>query len=93
MEQQTALRCSAAFALVARMQAAGDTSVQDFPAMGSRGKEFMVRSMARLMDEKGYDRAAISRLLTEQVQELQANRDALDAVMPACQLLLEGAGI
>ena len=51
LEQQMLLRCSAAFAIVADQQARGLASAGAYPPMAQRGREFFVRSSARLMDE------------------------------------------
>ena len=92
LEQQTALRCSAAFALVAHGQDNGNTQALAYPPLQERGREFMVLSMAKLMDDTGLDRDAVSELLSLEAQQL-ADEGNLADVMPACLLLLESAGI
>ena len=93
MEQQTALRCSALFAIVARQQANGNAEALAYPDVATRGREYMVRSMARLMDEEGLDRATVSRLLSAQAQALWDNGQALDEMVPPCLSLLEVSGL
>ncbi|MEW4448938.1 hypothetical protein [Qipengyuania sp. JC766] len=92
LEQQTALRCSAAFAIVAEMQARGEPAAAEYPQLGTRGREFFVRTSARLMDQAGLTRAQVTALLTREAEGLRTN-DNLDEVMPACLLLLEASGI
>ena len=89
-EQQTALRCSAAFALVAAAQQNGDMS--EFPQLGQRGREFFVQSAARIMDETGMDRAGLAAAVKKHANDLADPAD-LRAVMPGCLLLLDASGI
>lgn len=90
LEQTTALRCSAAFALVAQMQEQGDAS--QYPLLEERGREFFVRSIARVMDETGATREQVVTLMAEQVEGL-SDQSELDAAMPPCLLLLEASGL
>ena len=92
LEQQTALRCSAAFALVSHGQDNGNAEALKYPPLQERGREYLVRSMAKLMDDTGMDREAVSSLLSAEAQEL-ADSGSFDEVMPACLLMLESAGI
>ena len=90
MEQQAAIRCSAAFAVVSTLQADGGAS--EYPELGERGREFFVRSAAQIMEEEGADRAQIADLMRREAVELY-DRERLDAVMPACLLLLGASGL
>ena len=90
--ERTALRCSAAFALVAQGQAAGEPAMAAYPPMAARGREFFVRSAAQIMDRAGLDRAAVAQLLLGEYEDL-ARGDMLDAVMPPCLLLLDASGL
>ena len=93
IEQQTALRCSAAFAVVAHGQANGNEAAQAYPVISQRGREYMVRNMAKLMDEASLDRTGVSRLLSAQVQELWDREEAIAEVMPPCLSLLDATGL
>lgn len=93
LEQQSAVRCSAAFAVVAQGQAGQQPFAAEYPPLGARGREFMVRSMARLMDEESLDRVAISRLLSAQVQTLWSDKDLLARTLPPCLALLDASGV
>ena len=93
IEQQTALRCSAAFAVVAQGQANGNAAAQAYPDLSQRGREYMVRNMARLMDQASLDRTGVSRLLSAQVQQLWDEEDAIAAIMPPCLSLLDATGL
>lgn len=92
IEQRTALRCSVAFALVAEGQARGDAAMTAYPAIGERGREFFVRTSARIMDETGLSREAVAGLLGAEVESLR-EEEALDRVMPPCMLLLDASGL
>ena len=96
LESRTALRCSAAFAIVADGQARGNKDALVWPALGERGREFFVRTSARVMDDTGMDRAAVANELQTQAQELWESGGLggkIGQVMPACLLLLEASGV
>ena len=81
--QQGALRCSAAFALVAALE---------YPPMAERGREFFVRSGAQLMDQAGLTRATIEERLRAEAGAILAD-GSLDEIMPPCLLLLDASGL
>ncbi|WP_240956918.1 hypothetical protein [Pseudopontixanthobacter vadosimaris] len=91
LEHRTALRCAAAFAITANLQQQGKAAA-DYPPLAERGREFFVRSAARVMDDTGLDRAGVANVLTAEAQEL-ADADARAAIMPACLLLLDASGV
>lgn len=91
LEQQAALRCSAAFAVVAAIQQQG--GAQEYPPMADRGREFFVRTSARLMDDTGLDHDGVAALLRNEANRLVADPGQLKAVMPGCLLLLDSSGI
>jgi hypothetical protein len=90
LEQQTALRCSAAFAVGATLQQHGQAG--DWPPLASRGREFFVRAMAQLMDDTGRTREQVAEAVAVQAKQL-SDRAALDAAMPPCLLLLDASGL
>ena len=92
LEHRMLLRCSAAFALVAHRQETGDASVRQYPPLKERGSEYFVRASARVMDEAGLDRAAISAVLQTEAQTLLRNGE-LTAIMPVCLSALEAANL
>jgi hypothetical protein len=92
LEDRTALRCAAAFAIVADGQAQGDKEALAYPAMGTRGREFFVRTSARVMDNTGIDRAAVAAVLQQEALALRSNGETRQ-IMPACLLLLGASGI
>jgi hypothetical protein len=91
-ESRALLRCSAAFALVAEAQGKGDTAALRWPALGTRGREFFVRALARVMDETGLDRAGITRLAMSEAKALH-DRGETGRIMPSCLVMLEAAGL
>jgi hypothetical protein len=90
LQQATALKCSAAFAIVAASQARGGGA--QWPALAASGREFFVRTSARIMDEMGWSRDLVALKLGEQAKEL-GKPGALEAAMPPCMLLLDASGI
>lgn len=92
LEHRMLLRCSAAFALVAYRQEAGDATVQQYPPLKERGSEYFARASARVMDEAGLDRDAVAEALRVEAQALLQG-DTLTAVMPVCLSTLEAAGL
>ncbi len=88
-ENRAAIRCSAAFALAAnRAEMAGGAE----PDLRERGREFFVVTLAGIMDEHRLDRAAIEREVRAEAVRLNEAGE-VDAVMPACLLMLQAAGL
>lgn len=90
MQQATTLKCSAAFAIGASMQARGEGA--GWPPLAERGREFFVRASAQLMDETGRTREQVADELKREAAGLGAP-GALVAAMPPCLLLLDAAGL
>lgn len=84
--QQGALTCSATFALDASRPGADEEQAV-------RGREFFVRTLARIMDETGAGREAIVALVGTEAQRLAAEPERLASVLPACRSLLDASGI
>lgn len=91
-ENRAAIRCSAAFAMVAHGQSTGNEAAQKWPDLGTRGREFFVVALARLMDDTGLDRDGVTKLMTAEAQRLWDSGE-IDQVMPACLLMLEASGV
>ena len=90
MQQQAALKCSAAFAVGATQQERGRNLA--WPQLAQRGKEFFVRSSAAIMDETGWSREQVAAELTAQARVLTRPGE-LEAAMPPCLLLLDASGL
>jgi hypothetical protein len=90
LQQASALKCSAAFAIGATMQARGQGS--EWPALGQRGREFFVRASAQIMDETGRTRDQVAAELSGQAKQL-GEPGALAAAMGPCLLLLDASGL
>jgi len=88
--QAAALKCSAAFARGAALQARGEGS--EWPPLAERGREFFVRTSARIMDETGRSRDFVALELTRESQALAAP-GTLAAAMGPCLLLLDASGL
>ena len=80
LAQETSLRCSAAFGLIAYDQQRGAPGASAYPPLSERGREFFVRTTARLMDETGASREVIQSLLKVRVNDLQ--KGAIEAKDP-----------
>ncbi len=98
LEQETALRCSAVFGIIANEQARGIKSALAWPALGTRGREFFVQTTAALMDATGATQAQVQALFKARVEELQmgsmqAKNPAayVRGVMQPCLSLLDQA--
>lgn len=92
LQQQTALRCSAAFAIATDAQARGGPGADGYPPLAERGREFFVRSAAQLMDERNLTREQIADLIQERAQALW-DENAIESSMPGCLLLLDASGL
>lgn len=90
IQQATALKCSAAFALGAARQARGEGRA--WPVLIPRGREFMVRSAAQVIDDTGRTREEVAAELGAHAQKLSAP-GALAEAMPPCLLLLDASGL
>lgn len=90
LEQRMLVRCSAAFAIVARGQETGDAAVRGYPDLRLRGREFFVQASARVMDEAGLGRDAVAAALAAEARDIR-DRSSLAQVMPACLPLLPPA--
>jgi hypothetical protein len=77
----TALRCAAAFGIVASEQSRGVASALAWPDLRVRGKEFFVQLGARMMDDEGLDRAAMQARYKAEVEKLQT--EAINSSDPA----------
>jgi hypothetical protein len=89
-ESRVLLRCAVAFALVAEAQGKGDAAAMRWPELGTRGRAFFVRALARVMDETGLDRDGIAQLARSQAKALR-DRGETDQIMPSCLVMLEAA--
>ena len=90
LEQRMLLRCSAAFALAANRQAAGEGWALAYPPLAERGSDFFAVSTARLADETGFDVPAFEPLLRAEAEGLLEG-GALQQIMPVCMTLLPPA--
>ena len=89
---QASLRCSAAFALVSFGQSAGDPAALAWPQIDPKGREYFVRTMAKIMEETGMDRDQAAALAEKEAKRLLDAKE-VDAVMPACLQLLDASGL
>lgn len=96
VDQETALRCSASFAIAAAEQSRGAKWALAFPQLLAGGKEYFVRTGARLMDETGLSRTEVQALVQRHALALRAGMartsdpaTVFAATMPLCLDLLE----
>ena len=90
--QAAALRCGVVFAMGAKMQADGKPVATNWPPLDQRGREFFVRTAARIMEETGASRDAIQALAAAQLITLRGD-GAVAAAVPGCIVLLDAAGV
>jgi hypothetical protein len=100
LEQAMLLRCSAAFAIVADEQNRGIASARAYPPMATRGREYFVRSGARLMDELQLTREQLQARLQSEAEALRHGAAEvgdsaayLDTVMQPCLAALDASGL
>ncbi len=91
LDQETAVRCSVAFAIVASEQASGTPLAAGWPVLGQRGREFFVRTGARLMDETGATRPQVQALFSRSAGDLRGSGLAqrLASLRSPCLALLD----
>jgi len=92
---RAAVRCSAIFAIVATEQARGNPALAEVPSLAWRGREYMVRTGARLTSAS-WTREQVAAAMKEAVAELQTRARDLgdpDALimqsLPSCLTLLD----
>lgn len=96
IEQAAAARCGMVFALVSRWQKTGDPRGESHDNMETGGgREFFVRTMANLMDAAGITNQQVAALAMEEVNKLDTPEggERAEAMMPACLLMKEAAGL
>lgn len=100
LEQKTLLRCSAAFAIIAREQSLGVESALAYPPLESRGKEYFVQAGATLMDDLQLTREQIDALYRAEIKRLmdesatsEEPEKFVGTLMQSCLLSLEASGI
>ena len=90
--QAAALRCGVVFALGAKLQEEKSLFAAEWPPLGTRGKEYFVRVIARLMDDTKASRETLSAMAMRQVPAL-GDPKATAAAMPGCLPLLDASGL
>lgn len=85
-DHKAALRCAAAFAIVATEQARGEKEAIAYPPLAYRGKEYFVRVSAQVMEQAGLSRETVKGLLVQDVSEMQQQAAAYPE--PAAELRL-----
>lgn len=96
IEEAATARCGVAFAVVGRWQRDADPKGSGYPNMETEGgREFFVRAMANLMEGRDLDRNAAARLVVREVSLLDSEEgaDQVEAMMPACLLMKQSAGL
>lgn len=92
-EHRAALRCAAAFAIVATEQSGGDM-LPGWPPLSVRGKRYFADTGAMVMKDAGLDRNAVRDLIATDVRALQTAGDpdaALSALAKPCVARLDAA--
>lgn len=68
----TAVRCGALFGIIHSEQKRGVASALEYPPLETRGKEFFVRTAARLMDERHLTREEVGARFKAETEKLQS---------------------
>lgn len=92
-DHRAALRCAAAFAIVATEQASGD-ALDGWPPLAVRGKQFFADTGERVTREAKISREAVRDLIAADVRALQVSADpdaALSALTRPCLARLDAA--
>ncbi|WP_295636400.1 hypothetical protein [Novosphingobium sp.] len=85
-DHKAALRCAAAFAVVATEQQRGEKEALAYPPLALRGKEYFVRVAAQVMEQVGLSRDVVRGLLVQDVAEMQQQAGAISD--PAAEVRL-----
>lgn len=93
LEQETTVRCGTAFAIVAVYQEREADWAMEYPLIDDRGREFFVRSNARLMDELQLGRPDVEALYMVEAVRLRGDIEAVQQMMPACLALFDASGL
>ncbi|MFM7402633.1 MAG: hypothetical protein ACKO1N_00780 [Erythrobacter sp.] len=96
IEQAAAARCAIAYATVSKWQKSGDGRGGAYPDIeAAGGREFFVRTMARLMEEAGLTREGIVDLAFREVSnnDNPEGEARIKAIMPACELMKSASGL
>ncbi|MEM6475521.1 MAG: hypothetical protein AAF687_05080 [Pseudomonadota bacterium] len=92
ISEATPPRCGVVFAIIDRAQKEGDENAKQWPDLADgSGREFFVRAMAKLMDDRKFTQEQISALTMREV-ELMTMSQASE-MMPACLLMKRSAGL
>lgn len=92
-DHRAALRCAAAFAIVATEQGGGDAPA-GWPSLMVRGKRFFADTGVVVMNDAGLDRETVRDLIAADVRSLQSAPDpdaALSALTKPCLVRLDSA--
>ena len=96
IEQSARARCAIAFSIVGRWQVKGDSRGANYEDVEENGgREFFIQTLGTLMIERGMDEDAMLALVFREVEELAALDDGaqVEAMMPACLIMKEAAGL
>ncbi len=96
IEQSASIRCGLAFAVVSRWQNQDDSRGEAYPDMTAEGgREFFVRSLVPLMEDRAMTRVEVQSLIMREARELEQVDDGgqVQAMMPACLLMKRSSGL
>lgn len=95
LEEAAAPRCGVVFAIIENAQKAGNARARQWPDMASsNGREFFVRAMARLMDDRSLDREQVAALTLRESALLSENDNkGANDLMEPCLLMKRAAGL
>ena len=95
VQEAAAPRCGVVFALIEGQQFVGKKRAKQWPDLAkTNGKEFFVRAMVKLMDDRGLNRDQVMQLVEREKEKLAQDdlKSAYDLMEP-CLLMKQAAGL
>lgn len=95
VEEAAAPRCGIVFAFVDGAQKVGDPRAKDWPKIEkTNGKEFFVRAMAKLMEDRNLTRDQISVIVSNEINRLAADDFVIvNQLKQPCMMMKKAAGL
>jgi hypothetical protein len=95
IEEATGPRCGVVFAIVEGQQSVGESRATQWPDLAkTNGREFFVRAMAKLMDDRKIGREQVARLVERERATLsQDDFKAAYELMEPCLLMKQSVGL
>lgn len=95
VEEAAAPRCGIVFAFVDGAQKADDPRAKDWPDIEkANGKEFFVRAMAKLMEDRNLTRDQLSTIVSNEINKLVTDEFVIvNQLKQPCMMMKKAAGL